>query len=152
MSFMRIRDGRHVEGDREGARRFLDKRGLVLESGYETSAHVLVAGGQRLSFDGSWTDLHLDQLEGSAPFSGGIWHATLSEAECQFIFDLCVAAGFLVCNHQGDPYFVVPARNHRSADLEAAMDQQRPVFVDTARELQDALVGGFHQFVEYAIG
>lgn len=149
MSFMRLLNGEPVDCDREGMRRFLDERGLVTDSEHETSAHLLDHAGNRLAFDGSWTDLHIDPLNRPGPIGGGIWHATLSDEECQFIFDLCVAAGFLVCNHQGDPYFVVPRRNHELGDLEAAMDNPRPVFAGTASELRDALSAGFADFIEY---
>ena len=149
MSFMRIRRGEHVDGDREGATRFLEAHGLVTDSHHETSAYLLDAAGKPLSFDGYRTDLHVDPLDTAGTFSAGIWHATLSEQECDFIFDLCVAAGFLVCNHQGDPYFVVPAGNHDLADLAAAMDQPRPVFVQSAAELREALSAGFGRFLDY---
>ena len=109
MSLTRLRSGQHVDGDREGARRFLDAHGLVTDADHETSVHLLNAAGAPLSFGDYRTDLHIDPLDTAGPFSAGIWHATLSEQECDFIFDLCVAAGFLVCDHQGDPYFIVPA-------------------------------------------
>lgn len=149
MSFVRIRSGQQVDGDREGARRFLQARGLVTDSYHETSADLLYLDGEPLCFDGYRTDLHIDPPDTARTFSAGIWHATLTEQECDFIFDLCVAAGFLVCNHQGDPYFLVPAGNHDLADLEAAMDDPRPVFVESAAELREALSAGFRRFLDY---
>ena len=146
---MRVRGGDAADGDRAGARAFLESRGLGTDGQPETSAHLVDAAGTPLAFDGDLTDLHINALASEVEFNGGIWHATLSDEECQFIFDLCVAAGFLVCNHQGDPIFVVPCGNHSPADLEALMEEPSVAFVETGAELREALSGGFGRFVEY---
>lgn len=149
MSFMRVRDGKAVDGDRDGARRFLSDRGLTVETRHETSAHLLTAEGNQLSIDGSWTDLHVNPLDGPHEFSGGIWHANMSVAECEFIFDLCVAAGFLICNHQGSPMLLVPKNNHGVDDLSQLVDDLSIAFVDSADEMRRALLGDFARFVTY---
>ena len=149
MSFMRVRDGEAVDGDRDGVRRFLGDRGLTVETRHETSAHLLTAEGNQLSLDGSWTDLHVNPMDSPHEFSGGIWHANLSVEECEFIFDLCVAAGFLICNHQGSPMFVVPKNNHGVDDLQQLVDDPSIVFVESADEMRRALLGDFARFVTY---
>jgi hypothetical protein len=153
MSFLRIHNEQVVDGDREQARRFLDERGLRLDTLHESSAHLMDADGTELSFDGYWTDLHLDPLDSSGTFGGGIWHATLTREECQFVFDLCVACGLLMCNHQGgtreSPMFVVPWRTHRVEDVAELDSQGSYRLVDTADELRAALSGGFERFVAY---
>lgn len=154
MSFMRVRDGQVVDGDRERAGRFLQERGWHLDGRHESSAHLVDPDGVGLTFEGRWTDLHLDPLDSPGTFGGGIWHATLSSEECQFVFDLCVACGFLVCNHQGgteeSPMFVVPRGTHRDHDIAVlGADGSYYRFVDSADELRAALAGDFDRFVEY---
>jgi hypothetical protein len=86
-------------------------------------------------------------------FGGGIWHATFTSEECQFIFDLCVACGFLVCNHQGgdaeSPMFVVPQGTHRLDDIAELDPDGSYRFVNTADELRAALTGDLEHFVAY---
>lgn len=149
LTFIRVHEGDAADGDRVGARAFLESRGLRTDGRHETSAHLVDAAGRQIAFDGHWTDLHLNPLDSEVAFSGGIWHATLGDEECTFIFDLCVAAGFLICNHQGEPAFIVPARNHALADLDALVDDPSVAFVESAAELREALSGGFGKFVEY---
>ena len=153
MSFLRVREGEVVDGDREAARCFLEARGLHTDSKNESSAHLLDVDGVGLSFDGHWTDLHLDPLDSPGTFGGGIWHATLTGEECQFVFDLCVACGFLVCNHQGgdeeSPMFIVPRGSHDADDIAELAPDVSYQFVDTADELRAALTGDFERFVAY---
>ena len=95
---------------------FLDQHGLrVVESPY--GGEIVDRDDRALTIDGAFSDLHLDSLEQSDPLSGGIFHATLSPAECAFVYDLCSAAGFLIVNPQGDPTFLVPQRNHEPDDV-----------------------------------
>jgi hypothetical protein len=156
MSFLRFRNGEVVDGDREEARSFVERRGLRLDPQPESSAHFVDAGGTLLAFDGDPTDLHLDPLDTPETFGGGIWHATLTDEECRFVFDLCVACGFLVCNHQADteesPMFVVPRGSHRAEDVTELDDDVSYRFVDTADELRAALAGDFDRFVDYRDG
>ncbi|WP_242484875.1 hypothetical protein [Rhodococcus sp. MS16] len=78
--------------------------------------------------------------------SGGIFHASLSAAECAFIYELCVAAGFMIVNPSGDPTFLVPQRNHAPEDLPELDDA---AWVESPAELLQALTGSFDEFRAY---
>jgi len=45
--------------------------------------------------------------------------AHLTAGECDFIFDLCISAGFMIVNPQGGPSFIVPRGNHTAENLRA---------------------------------
>lgn len=145
LNFMRVEGDEHLDADRHELAAFLAARGLHVVPD-ETTGALLDAGGQRLAFDGSWSDLYLDPPEQEAPLAGGIFHATLSEAELGFIFDLCVAAGFLIVNPQGSPTYVVPAANHQPDALD---DPDNTAWVSDAAELRQALSGSFSDFVRF---
>ncbi|WP_219820119.1 MULTISPECIES: hypothetical protein [unclassified Pseudoclavibacter] len=145
LNFMRIEGGEHVDADRHELAAFLAARGLHVVPDESTGA-LFDAGGQPLAFDGNWSDLYLDPPEQEAPLAGGIFHATLSEAELGFIFELCVAAGFLIVNPQGSPTYIVPAENHPPQALD---DPEDTAWVGNAAELRQALSGSFSDFVRF---
>ncbi len=147
MSFIRVREGEWVDADRDAARAFLDAHGLHPDPAQDTSAYLLHEDGTPFTFDGYPTDLHVDSYETGGKWQAGIWHATLSEPEVEFIYDLCVAVGLAVCNHQGDPLMIIPAATHSVTDL-AGLDEA-PVFVNSADELRIALSSGFDHFLEW---
>ncbi|GAB2641356.1 hypothetical protein ABI214_00550 [Prescottella soli] len=141
LGFYRIDGGELVDPDREGIAEFLRVRGLRVEH-----RSLVDDDGAVLAFDGAWSDLYLDPLDQDGPLSGGIDHATLTAAECEFIYGLCVAGRLMVVNPQGDPMYVVPARNHGD---EALPDPEGTTWVDSPEELASALGAGFGEFQEY---
>lgn len=93
LHFMRVTKDVQLDVDRAAVAAFLDQHGLrVVESPY--GGEIVDRDDRALTIDGAFSDLHLDSLEQSDPLSGGIFHATLSPAECAFVYDLCAAAGF----------------------------------------------------------
>ncbi|AGT95266.1 hypothetical protein EEB12_17030 [Rhodococcus sp. WS1] len=145
LHFMRMTKDVQLDVDRAAVAAFLDQHGLrVVESPY--GGEIVDRDDRALTIDGAFSDLHLDSLEQSDPLSGGIFHATLSPAECAFVYDLCAAAGFLIVNPQGDPTFLVPQRNHEPDDVSELEDV---VWVESAEELARALTGGFQAFREF---
>lgn len=133
------------DADRSALAAFLAERGLHVE-GEESSSPLFDATGAPLSFDGRVSDLHLDPLDQEGPLTGGIWHASLSDAECAFIHDLCAAAGFLIANPQGDPMYVVPVGTHTP---EQVPDLDDTAWVAGWAELQRALSDKFDDFRAY---
>jgi hypothetical protein len=143
--FMRIEHDRVVDADRAALAAFLGARGLRTVPG-QPMGTVVDAGGAALSFDGSVSDLSLDPLDQGEPISGSISHATLSPDECDFVYGMCVAAGFLVVNPQGDPLYLVPGRTHEPAQLP---DPSDAAWVDSGAELATALGRGFEAFLDF---
>lgn len=135
LGFLRICGNEQSDADRDAVGSFLSARGLHVQG-----EALVDAAGQGLTFDGRWSDLHLDAGE---PMSGGIAHATLSDAESAFIYDLCVAAGFLIVNPQGDPLYLVPGANHVPDDVP---DLDDTAWVNSPGEMQQALAGNFTAF------
>lgn len=144
LHFMRIHDDELVDADRAAVAAFLAERGLTVVG--ERPWHAVVdAAGDPLTFDGSITDLRIDPLDSEEALGGGIDHATLSASESAFIFDLCVAAGWLIVDPQ-DSSFVVPAGNHQPEHLPEDMPVR---FVSDVEEMVRALDGSFDDFVAY---
>jgi len=145
--FMRIEGGSATGGgDREGLARFLDSRGLHL-SDDDSCCSLLNADGSALKLDGHSTDLNLDPLDKEGELSGGIWHAHLGPEECQFIYDLCVAGGFIIVNPQDNPLFIVVNHNHKESDIP---DAGGPLaWVESADELAEVLGSPFDHFIDY---
>lgn len=142
---MRLRDDQIADADRPALKAFLAERGLQVEPSFETGV-IVDAEGRPLAFDGHQTDLTLDPLDKEGTVTGGIFHATLSDAECAFIHGLCVAGGLLVVNPQGEPTYLVPGDSHSPDDVP---DADATVWVDNAGQLQAALAGGFEAFQEF---
>ncbi|MGC0362773.1 hypothetical protein ABH922_000757 [Rhodococcus sp. 27YEA15] len=140
--FMRVAQDRQLDADRDGIVDFLDRRGLhVVANPHGCS--ILDNEGVPVKFDGYHSDLLIDSLEQDKPLTGGIDHATLTNDECEFVYDLCVAAGFLIVNPQGSPTYVVPHRNHMPDDLP---DLDDTAWVESGSELSQALTGSFGDF------
>ncbi|TQL77150.1 hypothetical protein FB566_2700 [Stackebrandtia endophytica] len=145
---MRVQGDKQLDADRAGLAAFLAERNLHVAPSTDSTHHLAGPGGQ-LTFDGHWTDLHLDPLDLQEPVSGGIWHATLSEQECAFVYDLCVAGKMVIINPQGPPEFVVPGRTHTPDDLEGMFEDPQIAWVDDAEELAEALGGNFESFLAF---
>ncbi|MGO4205288.1 hypothetical protein AB4Z09_26830 [Rhodococcus sp. TAF43] len=141
--FVRVQGDEQRDADRDAVAAFLETRGLRAAGSAGRGSLLVDADGQALSFDGHWTDLHLDPLDQEEPLSGGIDHASLSDEETTFIYELCVAAGFLIANLQGNPTYVVPGANHAPEDVP---DREDIDWVNSAAELRQALAGNFDDF------
>lgn len=148
LSFHRIAGDQPADADRAGLADFLESRGLHVVADGFGSGSILDGDDQPLRFDGDWSDIHLSPLDQDAPLSGGIFHATLSGEECEFVYDLCIAGGFLVANHQGSPLIVVPSYNHSLEDV-SAIDPGDIAWVESAVEFREAVTDGFEQFIAY---
>jgi len=147
LHFMHIEAGGETGGsDRDGLARFLDSRGLHLSED-NLCCFLMNADGSAMTLDGHTTDLNLDPLNKEGEVSGSIWHAHLGREECQFIYDLCVAGGFLIVNPQGSPMFIVVNHNHEESDLPDV--GELPAWVESADELADVLGSPFDNFIEY---
>ncbi len=148
--FVRLDGDDGADADRDGLRRFLAARGLRAPTGPGVG-ELTGVDGELLAFDGRWTDLHLDPLDKSEPLSGGIWHASLSPQECDFVFDLCVAAGWLIVNPQGDPEILVPGGTHTPEQLPSYLAEagETAVYVGSGAELRQALTSDFTAFLAY---
>jgi hypothetical protein len=147
LMFMRVDRTGVVDADREGVRAFLEARRLTLIPGKDVDQFADAEGP--LSFDGHTTDLHLDSVESEEPLTGGIWHASMSAEELEFIYELCVAGRMLIVNPQGAPLFLVPAGNHQSGQFPDGVDEDEVVRINSAAELSDVLSGGASRFLEY---
>lgn len=144
--FVRVQGDEQRDADRDAVAAFLGARGLRSAESDGRGSLLVDAGGRALSFDGYWTDLHLDPLDQEEPLSGGIDHASLSDEETTFIYELCVAAGFLIANPQGNPTYLVPGANHAPEDVP---DPEDVDWVNSSAELRRALAGGFDDFSEW---
>jgi hypothetical protein len=141
--FVRVQGDEQRDADRDAVAAFLESRGLRAADSDGQGSLLVDADGQALAFDGHRTDLHLDPLDQEEPLSGGIDHASMSDEETTFIYELCVAAGFLIANPQGNPTYLVPAANHAPEDVP---DPEDMGWVNSAAELRQALAGNFDDF------
>ncbi len=141
--FVRVQGDEQRDADRDAVAVFLESRGLRAADSDGQGSLLVDADGQALAFDGHWTDLHLDPLDQEAPVSGGIDHASLSDEETTFIYELCVAGGFLIANPQGNPTYLVPGANHAPEDVP---DPEDVGWVNSASDLRQALAGNFDDF------
>ncbi|MFI6430294.1 hypothetical protein [Rhodococcus oryzae] len=144
--FVRVQGDEQRDADRDAVAAFLEARGLRAMDSDGQGSLLVDADGQALSFDGHWTDLYLDPLDQEEPLSGGIDHASLSDEETTFIYELCMAAGFLIANPQGNPTYVVPGATHAPGDVP---DPEDMVWVNSAAELRQALAGNFDDFRDW---
>jgi hypothetical protein len=144
--FVRVQGDEQRDADRDAVAAFLEARGLRAVDSDGQGSLLVDADGQALLFDGHRTDLYLDPLDQEEPLSGGIDHASLSEEETTFIYELCVAAGFLIVNPQGNPTYVVAGANHAPGDVP---DQEDMDWVNSAAELRQALAGKFDDFRDW---
>lgn len=134
-------EGRDI--DRNLLKSFLEKKKLTISKG----GMLEDENGKYLAFDGNWADLYLEPLDSEKPLSARIYHATLSDEECAFLFEMCDAVGWLIVNPQGAPSFIVPNKNHSEDALPD--DEDDVVFIKNASELQEVLSGGFDRFKRY---
>ncbi|CAN5586477.1 hypothetical protein BH10ACT7_BH10ACT7_15240 [soil metagenome] len=146
--FMRVGRTGTSDADREGLAGFLLQRGLAVAPSSDSTHHLISDDGY-LAFDGYQSDLHLDPLDQEKPVSGGIWHAHLSDEECAFIYDLCVAGRMLIVNPQGNPLLIVPGHNHTPAELPDDVDVNDIAWIDSSSELAQVLSTGFAAFLEF---
>lgn len=145
--FMRLVDMEPVDVDRVGLQRFLDERGLRVRPNPAGSSGDLVhAVGSTLSFDGQPTDLHLDLLDQPGPVTGGIFHATLTKSELEFIYALCAAGHMMIINPQGPPFYLLLTHIHAATE---APDPEHTTWVGSAEQLGAALGTGYSSFQDY---
>ena len=145
LHFFNLGDGDIVDADRAGIEEFLTARDLHVEGEAGNSA-IVDSSGQRLAFDGFWSDLHIDPLDQEDAVSGGIDHATLTASECAFIYGLCSAGRMMIVNPQGDPLYIVVGRTHSEDDVPEPDDT---VWVESPEELANALGSGLGEFREF---
>ncbi|RKW70463.1 hypothetical protein [Galactobacter caseinivorans] len=143
--FMRVNGQETYDADRAGLAAFLDRHRLHQVPDLSTAVMVDQSGAP-LSFEGYQSELYLNLLDQSEPVTGNINHATLSDEETVFIYDLCVAGGFVIVNPQGEPDNLVPGGVFDSSFVSP---YGSTAWVNSAAELQEALSGNFERFLEY---
>ena len=155
----KIDGDRLVDPDRDGVQEFLRRRRMHMKiipaSGADrsSSATLLNEDGSAINVDGL-QDFHFSNvLEEDEAMTAGTGHAHLTAGECDFIFDLCVSAGFMIVNPQGGPSYIVPRGNHTAENLHVITqgmseeDQRQDIVaVDSGEELQALLTGRFQSF------
>ena len=158
----KIDGDRLVEPDHDGLKAFLRRRRMHMKvipaSGADRSsfATLLNEDGTDINVDGL-QDFHFsDVLEEDEAMTAGTGHAHLTAGECDFIFDLCVSAGFMIVNPQGGPNYIVPRGNHTAENLRAITqdmseeDQEQDVVaVNSGEELQALLTGRSQSFLDW---
>lgn len=143
-----------ADADRSGIERFVRESGLRM-----VRVPPLLGGlrledenGKPLAFDGRETSLCIDPLDSDEPVGASIDHATLTDAECSFVYQLCVAGGMLCINPQGPPMLVVPVGTHtiETASVGAWPDDASDIaWVSSAAEFQAALADDYEEFLAY---
>ena len=158
----RIDGDRLVDPDRDGVQKFLRRHRMHMKVFPPSSADrssfatLLNEDGTDIDVDGL-QDFHFSNvLEEDEAMTAGTGHAHLTAGECDFIFDLCISAGFMIVNPQGGPSFIVPHGNHTTENLRAitqdmsAEDQEQDIVaVNSSEELQALLTGGFQNFLDW---
>ena len=121
----KIDGNRLVDPDRDGVQEFLRRRRMHMKvfppssADRSSSATLLNEDGTDINVDGL-QDFHFSNvLEEDEAMTAGTGHAHLTAGECDFIFDLCVSAGFMIVNSQGGPSYIVPRGNHTAENLRA---------------------------------
>ena len=158
----KIDGDRLVDPDRDGVQEFLRRRRMHMKVFPPSSADrssfatLLNEDGTDINVDGL-QDFHFSNvLEEDEAMTAGTGHAHLTAGECDFIFDLCVSAGFMIVNPQGGPNYIVPRGNHTAENLQAitqdmsAEDQEQDIVtINSSEELQALLTGGFQNFLDW---
>ena len=158
----KIDGDRLVDPDRDGVQEFLRRRRMHMKVFPPSSADrssfatLLNEDGTDINVDGL-QDFHFSNvLEEDEAVTAGTGHAYLTAGECDFIFDLCVSAGFMIVNPQGGPSYIVPRGNHTAENLRAITqgmseeDQRQDIVaVDSGEELQALLTGRFQSFLDW---
>lgn len=132
------------DADREQLREFLANRGLGVHP--DSSGLFHVANGEALAFDGAWSDLALDPLDQPEPVTGSLRHATLSEAECTFVVEMCTAGKLMIVNLQGDPMYLGITGIHTT---EMFPDPADSVWIESPAALASALGASFGDFQSF---
>lgn len=141
LQFFRLENGETIDGNREGFYQFLNEKELVVSE----NKLLKDKNGENLTFDGYFTDLYITQ---EPELSASLDHATLSDEECQFIYEMSVAACWTIINPQGDPMFLIPNNNHQPSDIPEGFEDDI-VFIQNSTELQMALNQGFSAFQKF---
>ena len=158
----KIDGNRLVDPDRDGVQEFLRRRRMHMKvipassTGRSSFATLLNEDGSAINVDGL-QDFHFSNvLEEDEAMTAGTGHAYLTAGECDFIFDLCVSAGFMIVNPQGGPSFIVPRGNHTAENLRAITqdmseeDQRQDIVsVNSGEELQELLTDRFQSFLDW---
>ncbi|HFC8512932.1 TPA: hypothetical protein ACFP31_001872 [Neisseria subflava] len=138
--FYRFENGEQVDGNREGAKSFLNSRGL--------DSCLRDKDGNYLEFDNCSTDLEItDFNDRECQFEGNIGHAYLTDEECSFIYELCRAADWVIVNPQisdTEPLFILLEQDTAQHLPEEYSDNY--TVISSGEELQMLLLNGFHQF------
>lgn len=132
------------DADRAALAAFLAERGLRINP--ETDGLVHLEDGERLRFDGSWTDLRLDALDHDEPVTAALSHATLAPEELEFVFALCSAGRLMIVNMQGGPMYLGLDGIHTRGMFP---DPDDAVLIRDAKELATALGGSFDHFSDF---
>lgn len=158
----KIDGDRLVDPDRDGVQEFLQRRRMHMKvfppssADRSSCATLLNEDGTDINVDGL-QDFHFSHvLEENEAMTAGTGHAHLTAGECDFIFDLCISAGFMIVNPQGDPSFIVPRGNHTAENLRAITQdmseeaqRQDIVAINSGEELQALLTSGFQSFLNW---
>ena len=158
----KIDGDRLVDPDRDGVQEFLRRRQMHMKvfppssADRPSSAILLNEDGTDIDVDGL-QDFHFSGvLEEDEAMTAGTGHAHLTAGECDFIFDLCVSAGFMIVNPQGGPSYIVPRGNHTAENLRAITqdmseeDQEKDIVaVNSGEELQALLTGRLQSFIDW---
>jgi len=145
--FMNLTHDEVVDADRAGLAVFLERHASVSSEAFGDASHAIAPG--TLSFDGAFSDLYLNSLDQEGPVTGGIWHATLSAQECDFIFELCVAGNLVIVNPQGAPNLLVPGPGRDVAALPTFDGPSAIVSVGSGNDIRRQLTGDFEGFERY---
>jgi len=135
---MRIRPDAIVDADREGLRSFLTARRL-----HQEGDTLFNEDGSFFVFeDDDASELSIDSLDSSEPVTAYWGRFCPGKEEFRFLYDLCVAAGFLIITPYDNPSLVVVNHNHREADLvNIHGEMPNTVWVENPDELA-AVFGG----------
>lgn len=145
--FMNLTHAEVIDADRAGLALFLERHAAVSSEASGDASHAIAP--HSLSFDGSSSDLHLDPLDQEGPVSGGIWHATLSAQECDFIFELCIAGKMVIVNPQGSPNLLVPGPARDANSLPTFAGPAAVVAVGSGDDIRRQLTGDFEGFERF---
>lgn len=149
LHFMRIKHEKEIGADKEGIQKFLKDRNLTIKPD-DTSFYD--SNDKELEFDNYFSDIFLDGFD-TESISAGIYHATLTTDECEFIYHLCVAGKMMIFNPQGNPTYIFVHDNHNFADLGLSEDDEDLkedfVTINNGIELQKVLTEGFSEFSQW---
>ena len=138
--FYRFENGEQVDGNREGAKSFLNSRRL--------DSCLRDKDDNYLEFDDCSTNLEItDFNDRECQFEGNIGYAYLTDEECSFIYELCRAADWVIVNPQvsdTEPLFILLEQDTAQHLPEEYSDNY--TVISFGEELQMLLLNGFYQF------